>query len=298
MKYAGVPTDRLHVVEGLADGLDHALARRQRPALRPADLHRAARAARPARRARRRQGVLAMSDDRLARRRVRRLHRRPAAVARAGRGRGRPGARRRRGRRAAWRSTSPRRGHDVTALDLDAALLAELAARAARERPRGPHRAGRRRRLRARRPAVRAHPGPDADHPAAPGPRRARRLPGLARATTSRPAGWSRSRVAEELEPFEADLSRSAAARHRRARRLALPLVPGRHPRPRRPSSCSSACARLIAPDGTRVERGRRGRAGHAQRPRPRGRGPRRRACAPEPPRGSRRPTSTSARRW
>ena len=68
MKYAGVPAERLHVVEDLATGLDHALAGaseavtgrgRGGAALRAPHLHRAARAARPAVGARRGPGVLA-----------------------------------------------------------------------------------------------------------------------------------------------------------------------------------------------------------------------------------------------
>ena len=109
LKYAGVPTERLEVVDGLA-GRPRPRARgRQWTALRPAHLHRAAGAARPAQRARAGGALLAMSaivwhdvecggyaaDLR--------------AVARAGGRRGRPGARRRRGRRARRaRSRAPR----------------------------------------------------------------------------------------------------------------------------------------------------------------------------------------------
>ena len=71
------------------------------------DLHGDARAARPARRARRRAGLASREPTRhLARRRVRRLRPRPAAVARAGRRARAAGARRRRRAPAASRSTS------------------------------------------------------------------------------------------------------------------------------------------------------------------------------------------------
>ena len=61
MKYAGVATERLHVVEALPDGARRGARRGRRAALRPAHLHGAARAARPARPARPGGGVLAMT---------------------------------------------------------------------------------------------------------------------------------------------------------------------------------------------------------------------------------------------
>ena len=61
LKYAGVEPERLSVVPALAEGLDAALARGYRTALRAPHLHRAARAARPARPARAGRGALAMS---------------------------------------------------------------------------------------------------------------------------------------------------------------------------------------------------------------------------------------------
>ena len=61
LKYAGVEPERLSVVPALAEGLDAALARGYRTAVRAPHLHRAARAARPARPARAGRGALAMS---------------------------------------------------------------------------------------------------------------------------------------------------------------------------------------------------------------------------------------------
>ena len=63
MKYAGLDPDRIHVVDDLEQGLDAALARRRRPALRRPHLHRAARAARAADPPRPGGGVLAMSSE-------------------------------------------------------------------------------------------------------------------------------------------------------------------------------------------------------------------------------------------
>ena len=243
MKYAGVPTERLHVVEGLAAGLDHALDGRPRSALRPPHLHRAARAARAALRPRAGAGVLAMSDviwhdiecggyaaDLPLWREL-------------ARGRGRAGARRRRRRRprgARARPPRPRRHR--------ARPRRRAARRAGRPRPRrrarGPHRARRRRRLRAGRGAVRPDRRPDADDPAAARARRPRARSSPPRASTSPPAGSSRSRCRRSSRPFEVDPAAPAAARPRRARRLALPLLPGRDPPPAATSWCSSACAR------------------------------------------------------
>ena len=103
----------------------------------------------------------------------------------------RPGARRRRGHRP--RRARPRpRGHRVTALDSDPALLAEL--RAPRRRPGRGHRA---------RPTpatfelgttLPALPRPDADDPAARRARGRAALPAPARARTSAPAASWRSR--------------------------------------------------------------------------------------------------------
>ena len=59
LKYAGVPADRLHVTPALAPALDEALGEVESgAAVRPADLHRAARAAPGAGRARARGPVL------------------------------------------------------------------------------------------------------------------------------------------------------------------------------------------------------------------------------------------------
>ena len=108
MKYAGVPIERLHVVEGLADGLDHALAAAAARSTPSPPTRRCSSCARCCRTAGRRGST---GDERrdLARHRVRRLRGRPAAVARAGAGRGRAGARRgrRRGPRGA-RARPPR----------------------------------------------------------------------------------------------------------------------------------------------------------------------------------------------
>ena len=202
---------------------------------------------------------------------------------------------------AAWRSSSPRAGHDVTALDLDPELLAELRARAPRApASRSAPRSRRRRRLR-------AAPAPpfgliaraDADDPAAARPRRARRLPRLrARAPRARRPAW-RSRVAEELEPFEADpplplppdLGERDGWRYR--------LLPGRDPRRAATASCSSACARRSRPTAAHDDRGRRDRARHAQRPatsRPRAAAAGLRPEAAAPHRRDRRPRRL--RRW
>ena len=128
-----------------------------------------------------------------------------------------------------------RAGHDVTALDLDPELLAELRARAGREglavRTEQADAAG----FELAGPPFGLIAGPDADDPAAARPRGPRRLPRLRARAPREPAGSWRSPSAEELEPFEADIAAPAAARHRRARRLALPLVPGRDPAARRP---------------------------------------------------------------
>ena len=130
--------------------LDRALARPRRrggrrPAVRAADLHRADRASPAARRARAGAGVLAMSapaarlGGRLARRRVRRLRRRPAGLGGARR-RGRPG-------RCSSSARGPggcrcdlaRAGFDVVAVDSASELIDELAhaRRGGRARGRG-----------------------------------------------------------------------------------------------------------------------------------------------------------------
>ena len=114
LKYAGVPAERLTVVPDLTGRTGRRPGERRRAAVRAADLHRAARAARPARRAAarsrgtgdERRDVLAAR--RLARRRVRRLQGRPAALARARARRGRAGARRRRRHRARRARPRPR----------------------------------------------------------------------------------------------------------------------------------------------------------------------------------------------
>ena len=134
-----------------------------------------------------------------------------------------------------------RAGHDVTALDLDAELLAELRARAAARGARGAHRAGRRRRLRA--------PGPPFGLIAVPMqtiqllPGRAARAAFLASARDHLATGGLVAlAVAEELEPFEAD---TAAIR---CRRTPASATAGATARSRSRSataataSCSSAC--------------------------------------------------------
>ena len=63
MKYAGLETDRLHVVDDLEAGARRGARRRRGSALHRPDLHRAARTARAAHAPRPREGVLAMSAE-------------------------------------------------------------------------------------------------------------------------------------------------------------------------------------------------------------------------------------------
>ena len=187
LKYAGVAPERLEVVERPRHGARPRAGSRRGPAVRAADLHRAARAPGPARPARPRRGVLEVSDRVV-------WHElecggyvadlplwRELARAR------RPGARRRR-RHRPGDARPARAGHAVTALDLDPELLAELAERGGRAAD--PDAARGRRRLRAGEPRSRscavpmqtiqlladAEPAPASWRaPAARSPRRARR---------------------------------------------------------------------------------------------------------------------------
>ena len=254
LKYAGIDAE-LVVERDLERSLDAAVASaRRRAALRAAHLHGAARAARPARRGAAWPGG-GRSERRgdLARRGVRRLRRRP----------------RRSG--ASWptRPAGPildlgagtgrvaldlaARGHDVTALDSDAALLDELAARA-RER-------GLQRRVRARR-----RPQPRADRPllagdradavrADPGRRRgARRAAGrrgrLPRAR--RRASPRRSPTSTRRSPPR---TRAAAAR-RRARAAAGSTRACRSTSAPEPGGVAVEWLRQIVSPGGRADRG------------------------------------------
>ena len=144
-------------------------------------------------------GVLAMSfrGRGLARRRVRPLRRRPAALAASSPPRPSTASWTSAPAPAASRSSSPQAGHDVTALDLDPELLAVLDERARAAGVEVDHDRRRRRRLHApppRRPGRRA----DADDPAAARARRLLRLrPPLARA----PAAASRWRSRPSSSP-------------------------------------------------------------------------------------------------
>ena len=189
-----------------------------------------------------------------------------------------------------------RAGHDVTALDLDAELLAELRARAQREglqvRTEQADAAG----FELSGPpfgliavpmqTIQLLPGARPAPPSSPPP-----------ATTSRAAAWWRSRSPRSS-------SRSRPTRRSGAARTPASATAGataRFPvaiRERGDRVVLERVRVLTAPDGTSVERGRRDRAGHADRPRPRGRGPRRRARARAARASSRRPTPTSARWW
>ena len=166
-----------------------------------------------------------------------------------------------------------RAGHDVTALDRDAELLAELAARAARE--------GLEVRTEQADAAGFALPGPPFGLIVVPMqtiqllPGRAARAAFFASAREHLASGGLVAlALAEELEPFEVDSAAPAAARHGRARRLALPLLPGRDPAPRRRRR-AGACSRADRARRHELQRGRRGRAHERRRLRPRGRGPR-----------------------
>ena len=266
LKYAGVPTDRLHVVEDLATGLDHALAQRRAAAplyalptytalLELRDLL-SERGAGP--------GVLAMSAiiwhdvecgayaaDLPLWRELAATEAGPVLDVGAGAGR--------------VALELARAGHDVTALDLDPELLAELRRARPARGARGPHRAGRRRRLRARRPAVRPDRGADADDPAAARARGPRRVPRLRPRAPRQPAAWWRSPSPRSSSRSRPTPRAAAAARHRRARRLALPLLPGRDPRARRPRR-ARARAQAIAPDGTTPSEDDAIALGHAER--------------------------------
>ena len=251
MKYAGVPVERLHVVEDLAT---RARPRAGRAAagplyalptytalleLRGLLSERGAGA-----------GVLAMSAIVLARRRVRRLRRRPAAVARAGRRRGGAGARRRRRRRPRGARARPRRPRrDRARPRRRAARGAAARARSARgsrsapSRPTPPASSSP-----ARRSALIAVPMQTIQ--LLPGARpRAAFLASARDAPRAAAASWrsrsprssSRSRPTPRIRcrptPASATAGATAPSRSRSASAAT--------------ASCSSACAVLTAPDGT-----------------------------------------------
>ena len=180
-------------------GLDTRAGGRQRPAVRAADLHRAARAQGPARAPRPARGVLAVSAivwhdiecgaytadlplwEELA-------AAAPGPVLDVGAGTGRVALH------------LARAGFAVTALDVDAVLLAELERPRPRRRRARRHDRGRRRGLRRRR-RVRPRGGADADDPAAAAT--AAGFFALARGGRWSPAASSRWRSPTELEAFE-----------------------------------------------------------------------------------------------
>ena len=204
--------------------------------------------------------------------------RRPAAVARARR----PRAARRSSTsapaRAASRSTSPRRGHEVVALDLEPTLLDALRDRAAglavstvvadaRDvRPRPP--------LPARHRA-------DADAAAARRRRGPRALPRCARARTWRPGGAARGRARRRARGLRRGARPAAAARHARGRRRGLREPAGRASATSAAARPSSASARSSRSTATRTTLRRRRRARPRRARGARGRGGARSACAP-----------------
>ena len=227
-----------------APALDRALGGGDGRALRPADLHRDARAARPARRPRRRDGSF---DDRterhLARPRVRRLRRRPAAVARARRAPGLAGARRRRGHRAR-RAPPRRRGHEVVALDRERELLEALRERAAglAITPSPP--------TRATSPSIAASDrrGADADAAAPRRRRNGRARPARTRAARRRPGARARGRRSPRAagSPSSWIVCIGASDEREAARRCEVARVgPSRDRSPRARSASAASSSRV-----------------------------------------------------
>ena len=228
----------------------------------------------------RRTGSFAVSEGDLARPRVRRA---TAPTCRCGARwpttPRRPGARRRRGHRAGWRSTSRAPATRSTAL--------ERRPRAARgAAPRRAAAAGlhdvrtvvrRRARLRDRRRAVRADHRADADDPAARRRARPGRVPARARARTCAPAGCVALAIADALEAIEPSTTTRREADTLRARRRALRQRAGRRARRRAcgrhrarardPSTPARRAHELIA-DTVRLDHldGRAARAARARR--------------------------------
>ena len=195
-------------------------------------------------------------------------------------------------RRARPRARRPR----VDALDRDPELLAAL--RDARRRPDRRHRRRRRRRLRRSASGLRARRRADADDPAAPAPPPARLLR-APRGAPSRPAGSSRSRIADALEAFERGRSQLPPPDVGEVDGWRYAVPAGRGPRR------GATGMRIERVRATRRAGRRADRRARRHRPRPR-RAPT--SCAAEgaaaglaPARRARRsprPTSTSAPRW
>ena len=243
MKYAGVPTERLHVVEDLATGSTARWSGGRRRALRPPHLHGAAGAARPAVASAARPGSTGgerrscwhdvecggYAADLPLWRELADAEAGPVLDVGAG---DRPRRARPRARRPRRHRARPRRRAAGGAARARAAATA-LAVRTAQADAAGFELSG---------AAVRPHRRADADVQLLPGRAGARRASSPAPATHLAPGGLVALAVAEELEPFEADLEHPLPpdTAERDGWRYRSP--PGRGPRRAATASCSSAC--------------------------------------------------------